>query len=77
MSVRENNGYVRGRFIMRGVDDDHDHEDEDEDVASSMLSTRALTRRLLFYRGTNVRKIFQTPTSPSSYSAIKLLGHQV
>lgn len=41
-SVREDNGYVRGRFIMRGVDDDHDHEDEDEDedVASSLLSTR-------------------------------------
>jgi len=35
-SVREDNGYVRGRFIMRGVDNDHDH----EDVASSLLSTR-------------------------------------
>lgn len=39
-SVREDNSYVRGRFIMRDVDDDHDHEDEDEDVASSLLSTR-------------------------------------
>ena len=35
-SVREDNGYVRERFIMRDVDDNHDH----EDVASSLLSTR-------------------------------------
>lgn len=47
-SVREDNGYVRGCFIMR---DDNDHEDGDVVVATDSL----LTRRRLFDRRIDVR----------------------
>lgn len=59
-SVREDNGYVGGRFIMRDVDDDHGHEDEDVCIFAALDS--ALTRRLLFDRGTNVRKTLTNAT---------------